>query len=150
MNSLRKGLSAVLMCLGAGLPTVVGAQEEEPVAADLFACATQTLIECPSTGSCAPTTHDATNAPAIIYVYMSDGYIAGREPSGLVRVSKINDARPVGDMLILQGNDLDEEGHLGAAGWTMAIDRDSGHMSLSVSADGVVFAIFGVCEAPPS
>jgi hypothetical protein len=137
------------MFLGAVLPSMAGADDDIPVAADLLACVTQTLIECPSSGICAETTHEATNAPAIIYVYLKENYITGREPSGLVRISEIGDARPVGDQLILQGNDLDEAGQLGAAGWTMAIDRDSGRMSMSVSADKVIFAIFGVCEAPP-
>jgi hypothetical protein len=65
-----------------------------------------------------------------------------------MRISKIESTHPVGEMLILQGNDLDEEGHLGAAGWTMAIDRASGRLSMSVSADKVVFALHGICEAP--
>jgi hypothetical protein len=149
MQSARKTSHVALLAAGMLLPTIVAADDDVPVAADLFTCATQKLVECPSAGTCAQTTHEATNAPAIIYVYLAEKYITGREPSGLVRISEISDARYVGEQLILQGNDLDEEGHLGAAGWTMAIDRDSGRLSMSVSADGVVFAIFGVCEAPP-
>jgi len=148
---IRSGhiLPAVVISFGLLAPTVAPA-DDVPETANLFACAIQALVECPAGGTCAPTTHEASNAPALIYVYMSEGVITGREPSGALRVSKINDSRPVGDMLILQGNDLDEEGHLGAAGWTMAIDRESGRLSMSVSADQVVFAAFGVCEAPPS
>jgi hypothetical protein len=143
-------MNAALLSCAMALPAMAWAEDDEPVTADLFACATQTLVECPSSGDCQTVAHADSNAPAIIYVYMADGYIAGREPGGSVRVSKIIEARPVGDELILQGNDLEEGGRLGAAGWTMTIDRESGRMSMSVSADQVVFAIFGVCEAPPT
>jgi hypothetical protein len=149
MQRAHKTFLAAVLSAGILSPTLIAAEDDVPVAADLFACATQRLIECSPSGTCAETTHEATNAPNIIYVYLAEKYITGREPSGLVRISEIRDAKPVGDQLILQGNDLDEEGHLGAAGWTMAIDRESGRLSMSVSADGVVFAIFGVCEAPP-
>lgn len=150
MQYARKLLPLFLLSVSMLLPTLASADDDVPDAADLFACATQTLIECSAAGTCEETTHETANAPALIYVYLAENYITGREPSGLVRVSEIREAKSVGDQLILQGNDLDEEGRLGAAGWTMTIDRESGRMNMSVSADTVVFAIFGVCEAPPA
>ena len=149
MQYTRKVFLPVLLSIGMLSPALASADDDVPDNADFFACATQTIVECSVSGTCEQTTHEAANAPALIYVYLAENYITGREPSGLVRVSEIEMAKPVGDQLILQGNDLDEAGQLGAAGWTMTIDRESGRMSRSISADTVVFAVFGVCEAPP-
>jgi hypothetical protein len=58
-----------------------------------------------------------------------------KEASSPIKYSEIS-----GNQLILQGV---ENNH----GWTMAIDRNSGRMSLAVVGHEVSFSIFGACKA---
>jgi hypothetical protein len=63
-----------------------------------------------------------------------------KRPDGVERIAEIGTVTTQEGALVLQGV---QAGH----GWSMAISRVTGSMSLTIAGDGSGFVVFGTCTA---
>jgi hypothetical protein len=133
----RKLLTA--LALGLGLSAGVSAAGLS--ASGNLVCAASSVIGCTSGPSCLQGTAASFDLPAVfMFVDFKKKTITGTEADGDKEVSPIRNQETTDSTLILQGIENQR-------GWSMAIDRQSGEMSVSSTGPDVDFMIFGACTA---
>ncbi|MCP5143216.1 MAG: hypothetical protein H6978_00165 [Gammaproteobacteria bacterium] len=112
-----------------------------PVIADSFdgsrrvVCTTEQLRDCIAGTECLSGLPAEYGAPTSLRLDFANRQILGER-----RKSKIRDLEKSKDQLLLQGREL-------GYGWTMAIDRPTGGMTLSLVNREGAFVLFGYCAS---
>ncbi len=133
----RKHLTA--LALGLGLSAGVSAATLS--ASGNMVCAASTAIGCTAGPLCIQGTAASFDLPTVfMFVDFKKKTITGTEADGDKVVSPIRNQETTDSTLILQGI----ENH---RGWSMAIDRQSGEMSVSSTGPHLDFIMFGACTA---
>jgi len=142
MNIYTRLLSTVAL-LGITLfaSSSVSAKNEIDGSANLI-CAAFDVMACLDGGRCSRGEARSFEMPEFMNVDFKEKTVhaAYDAESEKTATSPIKNSEISGNQLILQGV---ENNH----GWTMAIDRVSGRMSLAVVGHEVSFSIFGACKA---
>ena len=143
MNISTKVLSAAVF-LGITLfaSSSVSAKDEIDGSANLI-CAAFDVMACLDGGVCSRGEARSFEMPEFMNVDFKKKVVHATydaESEKKEAASPIKNSEISGNQLILQGV---ENNH----GWTMAIDRISGRMSLAVVGHEVSFSIFGACKA---
>ena len=137
---MNKLVSIVLMCCCFYIITNAAEAAEFDGSRTLI-CALIEINECAAGGDCQRVTAEDINIPQFFTVDVKAKKVYGTNPDGTVRSTDIERMEHVNGRLILQGG---EEGK----GWTLAIDEETGKMSLAVAGEEAGFVIFGACIAP--
>jgi hypothetical protein len=143
MNINTKVLSAaVLLGITLFASSSVSAKDEIDGSKNLI-CAAFDVMACLDTGRCSRGEARTFDMPEFMKVDFKKKVINAsydEESEKLTANSPIKNSEISGNQLILQGV---ENNH----GWTIAIHRSTGRMSLAVVGDEVSFSIFGACKA---
>ena len=133
----RKHLAA--LALGLGLSAGVSAAGLS--ASGNMVCAASAVVGCTTGPSCLQGTSASFDLPTVfMFVDFKKKTITGTEADGDKVVSPIRNMEITDSTLILQGIENQR-------GWSMAVNRQSGEMSLSSTGPDVDFMIFGACTA---
>jgi hypothetical protein len=132
---------AMLLCFTLFAPGNASAKDEIDGSANLL-CAAFDVSACLEGGKCARGEARSFDMPEFMNVDFNKKMIHATydAESDKTANSPIKNSEVSGNQLILQGV---ENNH----GWTMAINRVNGRMSLAVVGDEVSFSIFGACKA---
>ena len=129
----------IALALGLGLSASVSAAGLS--ASGNMVCAAASVVGCTTGPSCLQGTAASFDLPTVfMFVDFKKKTITGTEADGDKVVSPIRNQETTDSTLILQGIENQR-------GWTMAIDRQSGGMSLSSTGPDVDFIMFGACTA---
>jgi hypothetical protein len=120
-----------------GLLLPAGAQAEGLDASKPLACALAEAAQCDGVASCSDVTLEQIELPDAWRVDFAAKELSA---DGGQRKSPIAAVESLDDVLVLQG-------HQNGRGWTMVIERATGHLSASVADAEGVFAIAGGCTA---
>ncbi len=101
-------------------------------------CATLTIFDCDSAGTCQRVTAGSVNIPQFITINLQEKTISA--PTNGAKTSTIRHVEPLDDRLILQGG---ENGR----SWSIIVAKATGKLSATVVDDQVGFVIFGACTA---
>ena len=131
----------LLTALALGLGLSAGVSAAGLSASGNLVCAANSVIGCTSGPSCLQGTAASFDLPTVfMFVDFKKKTITGTEADGDRVVSPIRNQETTDSRLILQGI----ENH---RGWSMAIDRQSGEMSVSSTGPDIDFIMFGACTA---
>ena len=109
-----------------------GVDGTRPLVCDLAAAA-----QCEGEAACIEVTLEQINLPPVVRVDFEDRRLT--EPAG-ERDSPISAVEILDAVVVLQG-------HQNGRGWTMVVERDSGHLSATVTDDEGAFVLAGACAA---
>ena len=101
-------------------------------------CAAQNVVGCAYEKACLEGSANSFDLPNFMVVNFKKKQIHATKESGIEEVSVIENMETTDSHIIIQGI----ENH---RGWTTAIDRKSGHMSVSSTGSEFSFMIFGSC-----
>lgn len=124
--------------------TVAGGALTLNVAAETFdgtkplLCATVDAVECAAREACAPRSPEVLRFPHFLTFDAAEKRISAVRPDGTRLDAPITTVTPLEDRLVLQGVE-------NSLGWSVSINRTTGHMSVAVAGDQVAFSIFGIC-----
>jgi hypothetical protein len=140
----RVALVSCLSVLGTAalLPATARAELDT---AKPFLCAVIEVHECLPSSGCAIVPPDVIGAPGFFSVDVANKLITNADLNGTGRKTEIKAVTELGGNLFLQGAEKALERQRDALGWTAAIARQSGEMTLSASSDQIAFLIFGRC-----
>jgi len=100
-------------------------------------CTLNGSSQCDAEAACIPVTLDQIDLSDTIVVDFANGRLA----------SKVNErTSPIDDVDVLEGV-LVVQGHQNGRGWTMVIDRTSGHLSAALTETEGAFVLAGECAA---
>jgi hypothetical protein len=103
-------------------------------------CAAIDVVACVDGQGCVEDGARAFDLPQFLFVDFTKKLVRGTEEGGHQETSPIMNMEATEKQVILQG----VENH---HGWTAAIDRQTGRMTLSSAGADVSFMIFGACTA---
>jgi hypothetical protein len=101
-------------------------------------CATTETFDCTPDSDCIKDTPESVNLPRFIWIDFAAKQARTKRTSGEERTAEIRSVEADDAMINLQGM---QAGH----GWSMAITKETGAMSLAISGDEMGFVVFGVC-----
>jgi len=129
-------ISAVLLAV-----TIIFGAVEMAMAADkdLRTCALSRAIECIADEGCLERTIHKMNLPRFVQIDLKSKTITSLDKE-VARNTKISAVEHAGGLLVLHGTEL--------RGWTIAIDEESGDLSLTASGEREAFIVFGSCMNP--
>ena len=131
----------LLTALALGLGLSAGVSAAGLSASGNMVCTASSVIGCTPGPSCLQGTAASFDLPTVfMFVDFKKKTITGTEADGDRVVSPIRNQETTDSRLILQGI----ENH---RGWSMAIDRQSGEMSVSSTGPDIDFIMFGACTA---
>jgi hypothetical protein len=130
--ALGLGLSAGILSAGATAAGLSGTGK--------LICASSGVVGCIAGPSCVQGTAASFDVPTFMFVDFKKKLVTATDAEGVDAESPIKNQEITDKRIILQG----VENH---RGWSMAIDRVSGEMSLSANGPGVDFMIYGACTA---
>jgi hypothetical protein len=102
-----------------------------------LSCTLAEAAECDGVADCSDVTLEAIDVPPLWRVDFAARQLASADGQ---RTSPIATLETLDAVLVLQG-------HQGGRGWTMVIDRASGHLSLSAADAEGAFVLAGACTA---
>ena len=137
-NIASSGLAVGLGCAAALLSAGVSAARFD--GASNLVCAAMDVVGCASGQSCIEGQARDFELPQFIFVDFANQLVRGTEEGGQQEVSPIRQLDVTENQVILQG----VENH---RGWSVAIDRQTGRMTLTSAGGDVGFMIFGACTA---
>ena len=105
---------------------------------EVFQCALMEAVACSYRLGCETGGGNLVNLPDFIQVDIPGGQITENHPDGTDLVTKIEREEITMGSTIIQGSE-------GGLGWTILINKESGHITLSGSKDDVGFLVFGAC-----
>ena len=108
-------------------------------------CANQLVNECLPAQHCRLVAPQSVNLPNFFKVDTGNKIITGKHDGGIDASTPIERLEHMDGKLILQGADNGIEGVPDGNGWTLAIEEDTGKMSMTASGDGFVIVAFGAC-----
>jgi hypothetical protein len=103
-------------------------------------CAATQVVNCAAAGDCTRSTPNAFNLPVLFKVDIANKVAESARAGGEKRVSAIARSTEVAGVTVLQGVD-------DADAWTTRIDGSTGEMTVTVTADGHGFLVFGTCAS---
>jgi hypothetical protein len=101
-------------------------------------CAVTNTVSCDATGDCLKGPANAVNLPVFIKFYPEKKVVESARGGGEHRTSRITGVSKKGDLMVFLGED-------GESGWSTTINKSSGNLSGTITADGVGYLIFGSC-----
>jgi hypothetical protein len=128
------------LVLGLGLTTTALASTAGFDGKTDVVCASVDVVACTEGPACRQGSAQSFEIPSFIFVDFKKKVVRGTRESGSDLVSPVKNFEVTESQLVLQGI----ENH---RGWTLAIDRQNGSMSLSASGADVGFMIMGTCTA---
>ena len=134
-----KTSSAVLAIVASALVTFSASAGGFDGSSNLV-CSSVEVIGCVDGPACLQAKARDFELPEFVFVDFANKVVRATDESGIKEVSPIKSSETTDQQLILQGI----ENH---RGWTMAIDRSTGRMSISSTGPEVDFLIFGACTA---
>ena len=140
---IRKTTTSAALALGLGWTTLLlpgGAAATRFDGASNLVCAAIDVVGCASGKSCVEGQARSFELPEFIFVDFANKQLRGTDESGHQEVSPIRNFEATEKQVILQG----VENH---RGWSVAIDRENGRMTLTSAGGDVGFMIFGACTA---
>jgi hypothetical protein len=103
-------------------------------------CAAIQVVQCGTAGECARAAPDAFNLPVLFKVDIANKVAESARAGGEKRVSAITSSTEVAGVTVLQGVDDSDA-------WSTRIDVSTGEMTVSVTADGHGYFVFGTCAS---
>ena len=103
-------------------------------------CAVMDVVACTEGPSCMQGSAKTFDLPVFLFVDFKAKVVRGTDDSGGKEVSLVKNREITELQILLQG----VEDH---RGWSMAIDRKTGHLNLSSSGADVSFMLSGACTA---
>jgi len=124
-------IGAALLLTGDAAPAE-GLDASQPLRCDLNGSA-----QCDEAASCIDVTLEQINLSEVLHLDFEKQLISGKDAE---RTSPIDDVDVLDTVLVLQG-------HQAGRGWTIVIDRASGHLSAALAETAGAFVIAGECAA---
>ena len=132
INKKRLIAATVFGCIaGSSSATAIDTKEA-------FQCAIMEAVNCGPGIGCESGRADTVNLPDFIMIDMDKGLVTGNRPDGSDLTTKIERTENLSGSTIIQGG---EEG----LGWTILLNAETGHITISGSRDDVGFLLFGAC-----
>lgn len=103
-------------------------------------CAAQKVVACLDGATCMQGSTKEFDIPSFLFIDVKEKVVRSHKESGSGAASPIRNFDNTDNQVILQG----VEEH---RGWTLAIDRKNGEMSLTTVGADVDLLVFGVCTA---
>ena len=127
-----------------GLALAVGAADEASAkgfeGSGNFVCSTVEVVACTGSSICLQGHAHDFELPDFLFVEMAKKVVRATEESGQTESSPIKSVERTEHRVILQGF---ENHH----GWTLAVDRRNGKMTLTSTGPDLSFMVFGACTA---
>ena len=101
-------------------------------------CASVETYGCIMDFNCIKGTAETINIPQFFRIDFDKGLIHATRPDGKKRTTKIVNRTHENGQIYLQGVQSE-------LGWSMAINEETGKMSLTASGDKVAYTVFGAC-----
>jgi len=133
----NRKLSSALV-LGLGLLTSALASAAGFDGRSNLTCAVMDVVACTEGPTCLQGSSSTFDLPVFIFVDFKAKVVRGTNDSGSKEVSPVKNSETTEAQILLQGI----EDH---RGWSMAIDRRTGHFNLSSSGADVSFMLSGAC-----
>jgi hypothetical protein len=102
----------------------------------LLICAPVEAMDCVAGGACEKNTPDEVGAPAFIRIDVARKAVVGPKRTSAIQVLEKTDQQ-----LLLQGTEL-------GYGWTLALDQETGKLSITLANREGAFVLFGACTTP--
>jgi hypothetical protein len=134
---------ALALALGPGLTTTLvsgGAAAAGFDGSASLVCAAINVVGCVNGPGCMEGQASAFELPEFMFIDFENQVIRATDESGHKEVSPIRNSEQTEYQMILQG----VENH---RGWSMAIGRETGKMTLTSAGPEVSFMVFGACTA---
>lgn len=130
--------SSLVLLLGiCGLAFSASAQAEGIDGSQPLLCDLTEAAQCDGVASCADVTVEEIGLPPVWKVNFAERQIASEDAQ---RTSPIAEVEVLDAVLVLQGH---QSGH----GWTMVIDRATGHLSAALAGAEGAYVLAGACTA---
>jgi hypothetical protein len=127
-----------LACLGLGvLLSSIGARAAGLDGSAPLVCDLTKAAECDGVAACSGVAMEQIDLPSVILVDFAGSRLAS---AGDERTSPITAVEKLDDVLVLQGRQ-------NGRGWTMVIDRATGHLSATLADVEGAFVLAGACSA---
>lgn len=135
------------------LATIVGgtllactAQAEVITGDQPVLCALSDFMQCEASADCERVSPEAINAARFLEINFKNERIEARlladdEP----RVTRYERKETMGDLLVLQGAEGEVQVTDGGLGYTLALTKTTGRVTLTAAGDRVGFVAFGAC-----
>jgi len=140
---MRNRMRSSALALGLGLTTTLLPGAASAAGFDgttNLVCAAIDVIGCVNGPGCVEGQAGAFELPQFMFVDFENKVVRATDESGHKEVSPIKNSEQTETQMILQG----VENH---RGWSAAIDRQTGRMTVSSAGPDVSFMIFGACTA---
>ncbi len=131
---LSKPFLATLMMLG----TSIGSAAENLDGSVPLLCAATEAVGCTMDQDCTKGSAKAVNLPTLIRVDSEKKTVESHRQSGEERISEIVSIHQEEDTVVFFGID-------GAQGWNLTLNKTTGQMTATLSADGSGYIVFGIC-----
>ncbi len=106
---------------------------------EAFQCAIMETVACGLRMGCETGGADLVNLPDFIQVDIPEGQVTGNRPDGTDLTTKIERTENLRGSTIIQGGEY-------GLGWTILINAETGHITVSGTRDDIGFLIFGACN----
>lgn len=103
-------------------------------------CASIEALDCDPGMGCDRGIPEIMGAPQFLNINFAKNEIAGPFRSNKIRFMEKSE-----DQIVLQGYEID----LGGMGWTLALDRFTGNMKITLASWDATFIVFGACTPLP-
>ena len=140
---MRKRKHLPIFALGLGLTTAFLAGGASAAGFDgksSLVCAAINVVSCVNGPDCLEGQASDFELPQFMFVDFKQKLVRATDESGLKEVSPIRNMEQTEKQIILQGVENDR-------GWSAAIDRHTGKMTITSAGPDVSFMIFGACTA---
>ena len=140
---MRKRIRSVALALGLGVTTTLlsgGASASGFDGTANLVCAAVDVVACTDGPTCMQGQARVFDLPSFMFVDFENKVVRATDESGHKEVSPIRNFEQTKKQMILQG----VENH---RGWSVAIDRKTGRMTVTSAGPDVSFMIFGSCTA---
>lgn len=101
-------------------------------------CATRDVVACEYASGCIQGSPGSFDLPDFLVIDFKKNQVTASKETGIKNVSPLKTVETTQQQIILQG----VENH---RGWTAAIDRKTGHLSITSSGADLSYMIFGTC-----
>ena len=135
MKSSFKIIGAVMLSVASA-----GLAASEQGGGTSMLCAVTNTVSCDSNGDCLKGPANAVNLPVFMNFHPEKKVVGSAKGGGERRTSKITIVSNIGDVMVLLGDE-------GERGWSVTINKSSGSLTGTISADGEGYLIFGSCLA---
>ena len=105
---------------------------------EVIHCAIIEAVSCELRMGCETGGADMVNLPNFVQIDIPGGQLTGNRPDGTELATQIERVESLDGLTIIQGG---EEG----VGWTILVDEETGHMTVSGSRADEGLIIFGAC-----